>query len=152
MWICRICEHKAGRRGNIIRHMNLVHSIDDRDGKNAYRETNKAIPLNGKAQTTMDSNEFGQQTSEDSHGLQSRMLGSGIPLSEERYPSMNSPERMLQDGGHFNELPRHQPRIISHQPRTQEYDDSEEEEDSEDEKRYQNLPDQELTEEQIDKI
>ena len=83
----------------------------------------------------MDSNEFEQQTSEDSHGLQSRMLGSGIPLSEERYPSMNSPERMPQDGGHYGKL--HQPRIISHQPRTQEYDDSEEKEDSEDEKRYQ---------------
>ena len=90
----------------------------------------------------MDSNEFEQQTSEDSHGLQSRMLSSGIPLSEERYPSMNSPERMLQDGGH---LPRQQ-------PRTQKYDDSEEEEDSEDENHYQNLPDQELTEEQIVKI
>ena len=120
MWICRICEHKTGRRGNIIRNLKLVHSIDDRDGKNAFRETNKAIPLNGKAQTSMNSNEFGQQTSEDSHGLQSRMLGSGIPFSEERYPSMNSPERMLQDGGHFIELHRHQPRIISHQPRTQE--------------------------------
>ena len=89
----------------------------------------------------MNSSEFGQKTSEDSHGLQSRMLGSGIPLSEERYSSLHSPERMLQDRRYFNDLHGLQPRIISHQPRTQEYDDSEEEEDSEDEKRYQNLPD-----------
>ena len=85
MWICRIREHESCRRGNIIRHIKLVHSIDDRDGKNAYRETNKSIPLYGKAQTSMDSNEFGQHTSEDSHGLKLRMLGFRIPLSEERF-------------------------------------------------------------------
>ena len=139
MWICRICDHKAGRRGNIIRHLKLVHYIDDRDGKNVYRETNKA--LNGKTQTSMDSNEFEQQTSEVSHGLQSNMSGSGIPLSEERYPNMNSSKRLLQYERHS----------LRQQPRTQEYDDSEEE-NSEDEKRYQNLPDQELTEEKIDEI
>ena len=108
MWICRICEHKAGRHGNIIRHLKLVHSIDDRDSKNAYRETNKANSLNSTAQTSMDSNEFEQQTSENSHCPHSRMLNSGIPLSEERYPSMNSPERLLQDGGH----------ILGQKPRT----------------------------------
>ena len=43
MWICRICEHKSGRRGNIIRHMKLVHFIDDRDCKNAYKDSNKAL-------------------------------------------------------------------------------------------------------------
>ena len=123
MWICRICDHQTGRRGNIIRHLKLVHSVDDRDGKNAYRETNKA--LNGKAQTSIDSYEF-EQTSEVSHGLQSNMSGSGIPLSEERYPNMNSPKRLLQDERHS----------LRQQPRTQEYDDSEEEENSENEKRY----------------
>ena len=93
----------------------------------------------------MDSNEYEQQTFEDSNGLQSRMSGSGILLSEERYPNMNSPKRMLQDERHS----------LRQQPRMQEYDE-EEEENSEDEKRYQkhyqNLPDQELTEEKIDKI
>ena len=121
------------------RTTNNGSTIDQLPG---YREINKAIPLNGKAQTSMDSNEFEQQTSDDSHGLQSRMLSSGIPLSEERYPNMNSPEQMLQDGGHSLRL----------QPRTQKYDDFEEEKNSEDDKRYQNLPDQELTEEKIDEI
>ena len=115
----------------------MVHSIDNRDGKNASRETNKA--LNGKAQTSMDSNEFEQQTSEDSHELQSRMLGSGIPMSEERYTSINSPKRMLQDGGHYGKLPRNQPRI-------------EDSEDSEGDERYTNLHEQELMEKQIDTI
>ena len=140
MWICRICDHKAGRRGNIIRHLKLVPYIDDRDVKNAYRETNKV--LNGKAQSSMDSNEFEQQTSEVSHGPQSNMSDSGIPLSEERYLNMNSPKRLLRDEKHS----------LRQQPRSQEYDDSEEEENSENEKRYQNLPDQELTEEKVDEI
>ena len=48
----------------------------------------------------MVSNEIEQQISEDSHGLQLRMLGSGIPLSGEKYPNMNSSERLLQDGAH----------------------------------------------------
>ena len=52
---------------------------------------------------------------------------------------MNSPKRMLQD----------ERNSLRHQPRTQEYDDSEEEEKFENEKRYQNLPDQELTEEKL---
>ena len=87
----------------------------------------------------MDSNEFEQQTSEVSHGLQSRMSGSGIPLSE-----------------HMTDL-QDERRSLGQQPRMQKYDDSEEEEEnSEDEKRYreryQNLPDQELTEERIDEI
>ena len=83
MWICRICDHQASRHGNIIRHLKLVHSIDDRDGKNAYRETGEAITSNckdGRVQTSMDSNEFEQPTFED--GLQSNMTGSGKPLSE----------------------------------------------------------------------
>ena len=82
-------------------------------------------------------------------------------MLEESYPSMDSSERMgdLQDGQNYSELPRHQARMISHQPSMfpEEYDDSyddteKEEEDSEGDKRYQELPEQELTEEQIDKI
>ena len=126
------CDHQASHRGNIIRHLKLVHSVDDRDSKNAYRETSKA--LNGKVQTSMDSNEFEQQISEVSHGQQSIMSGSGIPLSEHITD--------LQDGRHS----------LRPQPRRREYDDSEKEQNSEDENRYKNLPDQELTEERIDEI
>ena len=112
MWICRICKHKSGRRGNIIRHMKLVHSIDDRDCKNAYKDSNKALRIPSYGQSRKD-------TPVCSNGLQSRMMGSGKQLSEERYSSMISPEPMtdLQDGGY---LPRHQPRMYEedegHQP------------------------------------
>ena len=66
--------------------------------------------------------------------LQSGMMGRGIPLSEERYLRINSPERMIdiQDRGHYEKLSRHQPRMISHQPRMEENEDSEEESEEED--------------------
>ena len=103
MWNCRICEHKSGRRGNIIRHMKLVHSIDDRDCKNAYKDSNKASrkPSYGESRN---------ETPVCSNGLQSRIMGSGKQLSEERYPNMIPPEPMtdLQDGGY---LSGHQPRM-----------------------------------------
>ena len=47
---------------------------------------------------------------------------------------------MLQDGGHYGKLPRHQPRM------------KEDSEDSAGDERYTNLHEQELMEEQIDKI
>jgi len=87
MWICRICQNKTSRRGNIIRHLKLVHSIDDRDCKNAYKDSNETsrIPSYGESR---------KDTPVCSNGLQSRMMGSGKQLSE--------------DGGY---LPRHDPRM-----------------------------------------
>ena len=50
------------------------------------------------------------KTTKVSKGQQSRIMGAGIPLSDEIYSSMNSPEQMtsLQDGGH---VPRHHARM-----------------------------------------
>ena len=177
MWSCKICSHKTSRRGNIVRHIKLVHGIDDRDGKNATKDSNKAagmtsygedrletqgIPTYGEDRLeTLGIATYGEdrlETPACSNGFkqQSGMMGKGIPLSEERYLHRNSPELMidLQDGGHYEKLARHQPRMISHQSRMEENEDSdkESEEDSEGDKRYQALPEQELTEEQIDKI
>ena len=61
------------------------------------------------------------KTTKDSNGLQSRVMGSGIPLSEKRYPSMNSLEQTmdLQDGGHYYELAKHQPRMYEEDKRHQ---------------------------------
>ena len=103
MWICRICQHKTSRRGNIIRHLKLVHSIDDRDCKNAYKDSNETsrIPSYGESR---------KDTPVCSNGIQSRMMGSGKQSSEDRYSSMISPESMTypQDGGY---LPKHDPRM-----------------------------------------
>ena len=98
MWRCNLCSLKTSRRGNVIRHIREVHGIDDPNAQNATKDSNTGVKSNGKDKTTKVLN-----------GQQPRMLGSGIPLSEERYPSMNSPEHItdLQDGEHFYELPRH---------------------------------------------
>ena len=175
MWSCKICSHKTSRRGNIIRHIKLIHGIDDRDGKNATKDSNKAVEITSHGEDRLETPgipTYGEDRLETpgiltyekdrletpvcSNGFkqQSEMLGRGIPMSEERYLRMNSPK---QDGRHYSELPRHQARMISHQPSMfpEEYDDSEEdsgEKDYERYKRYQALPEQELTEEQIDKI
>ena len=108
MWRCNLCSLNTSRRGNVIRHIREIHGINDPNAQNATKDSNTGVKSNGKDKTTKDSNE-----------LQSRMLGAGIPLSEERCPSMNSPEQMtdLQDVGHFYELPRHHPRMYEEDER-----------------------------------
>ena len=86
MWRCNLCLLNTSRRGNVVRHIREVHKINDPNAQNATKESNTGVKSNGN-----------DKTSKDSNGLQSRMMGAEIPLSEERYPSMNSPERMLQD-------------------------------------------------------
>ena len=43
MWSCNICVHMTCRRGNIIRHIKLVHGINDRDGKHVSKDLNKSM-------------------------------------------------------------------------------------------------------------
>ena len=106
MWRCNLCSLKTSRRGNVIRHIREVHMIDDPNAQHATKDSNTGVKSNGKDKTTKVSN-----------GQQQTIMDAGIPLSEERYPSMNSSEQMLQDGGH---LPRHPPRMYEeneqHQP------------------------------------
>ena len=108
MWWCNLCSLKTSRRGNVIRHIREIHGVEDPNAQNATKDSNTGVKTKGKDKTTKVSN-----------GEQPRMLGSEIPLSEERYSKMNSPKRMtdLQDEGH---LPEHQPRMYEeyerHQP------------------------------------
>ena len=95
MWLCNLCSLETSRRGNVIRHIREVHRIDDPNAQNATKDSNTSVKSNGNNKITKDSN-----------GLQSRIVDAGIPLSEERYPSMNSAEQMLQDGGHLARHPQ----------------------------------------------
>ena len=74
MWRCDICLRSTKKRANVIRHLKLVHGLDDRDGKNASKETNQNV---GKP--TYDEDQI-----DSLNGLQSRMLGVGRPMSEGR--------------------------------------------------------------------
>ena len=96
MWRCNLCTLKTSRRGNVIRHIREIHGIEDPNAQNATKDSNTSVTSNGKDRV--------------SKGQQSRIMGAGIPLSEEIYSSVHSPEQMtsLQDGGH---VPRHQARM-----------------------------------------
>ena len=108
MWRYNLCSLETSRRGNVIRHIREIHGIEDPIAQHATKDSNTSVTSNGKDKTT-----------KVSKGQQPRIMSAGIPLSEEIYSSMNSPEQMtsLQDGGH---VPRHQtsmyeedePRII----------------------------------------
>ena len=100
MWCCNLCSLETRRRGNVIRHIREVHGIDDPNAQNPTNYSNTGVKSCEKDKTAKESN-----------GRLSRMMGAGIPLSEERYQSMNSSEQMtdLQDGGYFSELNRRQP-------------------------------------------
>ena len=73
MWRCRICEKKTKKRANVVRHLKLIHGIDDRDFKNVIKDTNIGVVSHGKDRTPIVSN-----------GLQSRMSSVGRPMSEGR--------------------------------------------------------------------
>ena len=97
MWQCNLCSVKTSRRGNVIRHIREKHGIEDPNAQNATKDSNSGEKSNGKDKTTKNSN-----------GQNPRIMGAEIPLSEKTYSSMNSPEQMLQYGGH---LPRHHTRM-----------------------------------------
>ena len=72
MWSCRICEKKTKKRANIVRHLKLVHGIDDIDFKNVIKDTNIGVESYDPDRSPVCSNE-----------LQSRMMEKGRPLSED---------------------------------------------------------------------
>ena len=97
MWQCNLCSLKTSRRGNVIRHIREKHGIEDPNAQNATKDSNSGEKSNVKDKTTKNSN-----------GQHPRIMGAGIPLSEETYSSEDSPEQLLQYGGH---LPRHHTRM-----------------------------------------
>ena len=82
MWRCNLCSLKTSRRGNVIRHIREIHGIEDPNVQNATKDSNTSVTSNEKDKTT-----------KVSKGQQPRIMGAGIPLSEEIYSSMNSPEQ-----------------------------------------------------------
>ena len=78
---CSNCSHNTIRNYDLTRHLKRVHGISK----------NIVVPSNSPEEV--------------------RHLQAGMPMSEEPYPSMNSPEQIvdLQDKGHYGML--HQPRM-----------------------------------------
>jgi hypothetical protein len=93
-----LCSLKTTRRVYVIRHIREKHGVEDPNAQNATKDSNTRVTSNGKDKTTKVSKQL-------------RIMSAGIPLSEEIYSSMDSPEKMtsLQDGG--GELHRRQARM-----------------------------------------
>ena len=72
MWRCRICEKKTKKRANVVRHLKLIHGVDDIDFKNVIKDTNIGVESYETDRSPVCSN-----------GLQSRMTEKGRPLSED---------------------------------------------------------------------
>ena len=67
-----ICEKMTKKRANIVRHLKLIHGIDDIDFKNVIKDTNIGMESYETNRSPVCSN-----------GLQSRMTEKGRPLSED---------------------------------------------------------------------
>ena len=79
MWVCSVCSHDTRRRGNIIRHIKLVHGMDDREGENATK---------GEAVRTTP---FPENREDTSNCLNKIKLHSGRPMLDE-YPMSEEEE------------------------------------------------------------
>ena len=75
MWSCTICSHKPRKRANVIRHLKLVHDIIDRDGKNATKDSNKAVGMISDIEDWME-------PSVNGFNRQSGMVDPGRPTTE----------------------------------------------------------------------
>ena len=102
MWRCRICEKKTKKRANIVRHLKLVHGIDDIDFKNVIKDTNIGVESYETDRSPVCSN-----------GLQSRMMEKGRPLSEDYRGIPYKVSQLRMEGHQTEEKHEYEPRSIS---------------------------------------
>ena len=102
MWRCRICEKKTKKRANIVRHLKLIHGIDDIDFKNVIKDTNIGVGSYETDRSPLCSN-----------GLQSRMTEKGRPLSEDYREIPYKVSRLTMEGPQTEEKYEYDPRSIS---------------------------------------
>ena len=86
--------------------MKLVHFIDDRDCKNAYKDSNKTSRIPSYVESL-------NETPVCSNGLQSRMTEKGRPLSEDYREIPYKVSRLSMEGPQTEEKYEYEPRSIS---------------------------------------
>ena len=96
----------AHARIRIYSNMKLVHSIDDRDCKNAYKDSNKTSIIPSYVESL-------NETPVCSNGLQSRMTEKGRPLSEDYREIPYKVSRLSMEGPQTEEKYEYEPRSIS---------------------------------------
>ena len=102
MWRCRICEKKTKKRANVVRHLKLIHGIDDIDFKNVIKDTNIGVESYETDRSPVCSN-----------GLQSTMTDKGRPLSEDYKETPYKVSRLTMEGPQTEEKYEYDPRSIS---------------------------------------
>ena len=104
MWRCRICEKKTKKRANVVRHLKLIHGIDDIDFKNVIKDTNICVESYETDRSPVCSNKL---------ELQSRMTEKGRPLSEDYREIPYKVSRLNWEGHQTEEKYEYEPRSIS---------------------------------------
>ena len=104
MWRCGICEKKTKKRANVVRHLKLVHGIDDIDFKNVIKDTNIGVESYETDRSPVCSNKL---------ELQSRMTEKGRPLSEDFREIPYKVSRLSMEGPYTEEKYEYEPRSIS---------------------------------------
>ena len=104
MWRCRICQKKTKKRANVVRHLKLIHGIDDIDFKNVIKDTNIGVESYETDRSPVCSNKL---------ELQSRMTEKGRPLSEDFREIPYKVSRLSMEGPHTEENYEYGPRSIS---------------------------------------
>ena len=104
MWRCGICEKKTKKRANVVRHLKLIHGIDDIDFKNVIKDTNTGVESYETDRSPVCSNKL---------ELQSRMTEKGRSLSEDFREIPYKVSRLSMEGPRTEEKYEYEPRSIS---------------------------------------
>ena len=104
MWRCRICEKKTRKRANVVRHLKLIHGIDDIDIRNVIKETNIGVESYETDGSPVCSNML---------ELQSKMPEKGRSLSEDYRETPYKLSQLRMDGPQTEEKYEYEPRSIS---------------------------------------
>ena len=104
MWRCNLCMREVKKRANLIRHIRLIHKIDDKDGQNASKISNA---------DTDRLSYGGVQSSNDSYRQHSRMMEKGRPLSEDYREIPYKVSRLNMEGSQTEEKYESEPSSIS---------------------------------------
>ena len=95
-------KKRLKKRANIVRHLKLVHGIDDIDFKNVIKDTNIGVESYDPDRSPVCSNE-----------LQSRMMEKGRPLSEDYREIPYKVSRLTMEGPQTEAKYEYDPRSIS---------------------------------------
>ena len=110
MWSCRICEKKTKKRANVVRHLKLIHGIDDPDFRNVIKDTNIGVESYERDRTPVCSNNLELQSRMSSVG---KLMSGGRPMSEDYIEPPYKVSQLSMEGPQTEEKYEYDQRSIS---------------------------------------